>query len=260
MDDVVDVNKYPAPQIDRITKANRKIGLGIMGFAEALIQMEIPYNSKKGLSTALNIMKYIKKEGHAFSQQLGLDRGNFPNFEKSIWKTKFHYKSMRNATVTTIAPTGTISIIADCSSGIEPIFAVAYVRNVMESTELFESNQYFEQLAKKRGFFSEKLAKEISKSGSIQHIKAIPKEIRRVFVTAHDVTPEWHVKMQAAFQKYADNSVSKTINLPSSAKPSIGMAVRQTRFYVSESKNIPKMWLQTLNFRVAVSVLSAHTK
>ncbi|MEW6043108.1 MAG: adenosylcobalamin-dependent ribonucleoside-diphosphate reductase [Thermoproteota archaeon] len=219
LDDVIDVNRYPIPQIEKITKANRKIGLGVMGFAEALLQLEIPYNSNRALAVATQLMKFIKKEGHAASQELGLQRGNFANFEQSIWKTKMRYKSMRNATVTTIAPTGTISIIANCSSGIEPLFAVSYVRNVMENTELFETNQYFEEVAKRDGFYSKKLMEEISKSGSIQHIKSIPKKVRQIFVTAHDISPSWHIKMQAAFQKYTDNAVSKTVNLPQNAKP-----------------------------------------
>lgn len=218
LDDVIDINKYPIPEIEKITKSNRKIGLGVMGFAEALIQLEIPYNSKKALSTAEQIMKFIKKEGHTTSQELGLKRGNFANFEQSIWKTKMNYKTMRNATVTTIAPTGTISIIANCSSGIEPLFAVSYVRNVMENTELFESNQYFEEIAKKEGFYSKKLMEEISKKGTIQHIRSIPKKIKQIFVTAHDIPPSWHIRMQAAFQKYTDNAVSKTVNLAHNAK------------------------------------------
>jgi ribonucleoside-diphosphate reductase alpha chain len=218
LDNVIDVNKYPIQQIEKITKSNRKIGLGVMGFAEALIQLGIPYDSNDAVSLAERLMKFIKKEGHAASQKLGQDRGNFANFEQSIWKTKMHYKNMRNATVTTIAPTGTISIIAGCSSGIEPLFAVSYVRNVMEGTKLYETNKYFEEIAKKKGFYSKKLIEEISRTGTIQHIKSIPKEIRRIFVTAHDISPLWHVRMQAAFQKYTDNAVSKTINLPQDAK------------------------------------------
>jgi ribonucleoside-diphosphate reductase alpha chain len=218
LDNVIDVNKYPIQQIEKITKSNRKIGLGVMGFAEALIQLGIPYDSNDAVSLAERLMKFIKKEGHAASQKLGQDRGNFANFEQSIWKTKMHYKNMRNATVTTIAPTGTISIIAGCSSGIEPLFAVSYVRNVMEGTKLYETNKYFEEIAKKKGFYSKKLIEEISRTGTIQHIKSIPKEIRRIFVTAHDISPPWHVRMQAAFQKYTDNAVSKTINLSQDAK------------------------------------------
>lgn len=218
LDNVIDVNKYQIQQIEKITKSNRKIGLGVMGFAEALIQLGIPYDSNDAASLAERLMRFIKKEGHAASQKLGQDRGNFANFEQSIWKTKMHYKNMRNATVTTIAPTGTISIIAGCSSGIEPLFAVSYVRNVMEGTKLFETNKYFEEAAKKKGFYSKKLIEEISGTGTIQHIKSIPKEIRRIFVTAHDISPLWHVRMQAAFQKYTDNAVSKTINLSQDAK------------------------------------------
>ncbi|MFY9301402.1 MAG: adenosylcobalamin-dependent ribonucleoside-diphosphate reductase [Candidatus Nitrosotenuis sp.] len=218
LDNVIDVNKYPIQQIEKITKSNRKIGLGVMGFVEALIQLGIPYDSNDAVSLAEQLMKFIEKEGHTASKKLGQERGNFANFEQSIWKTKMHYKNMRNATVTTIAPTGTISIIAGCSSGIEPLFAVSYVRNVMEGTKLYETNRYFEEAAKENGFYSKKLIEEISRSGTIQHIKGIPKEIRRVFVTAHDISPLWHVKMQAAFQKYTDNAVSKTINLSQDAK------------------------------------------
>lgn len=218
LDDVIDVNKYPVAQIEKITKLNRKIGLGVMGFAEALIQLDIPYDSDKALSLAQRLMKFIKKEGCAASCRLGLERGSFANFEQSVWKTKMHYDAMRNATVTTIAPTGTISIIANCSSGIEPLFAISYIRNVMDNTELLESNPYFENIAKKDGFYSKRLMEAISRHGTIQHIKTVPKKIRQVFVTAHDIPPSWHVKMQAAFQKYTDNAVSKTINLPYDAK------------------------------------------
>ncbi|MBI5378292.1 MAG: adenosylcobalamin-dependent ribonucleoside-diphosphate reductase [Thaumarchaeota archaeon] len=218
LDNVIDVNKYPVAQIEKTTKLNRKIGLGVMGFAEALIQLNIPYDSNKALSLAKHLMQFIKKEGRATSQKLGLERGSFASFEQSIWKTKMHYNAMRNATVTTIAPTGTISIIANCSSGIEPLFAISYIRNVMDNTELLESNQYFENIARKEGFYSKRLMEEISRHGTIQHIKTIPKRIRQVFVTAHDVSPFWHIKMQAAFQKYTDNAVSKTINLPQNTK------------------------------------------
>ncbi|MBI5378353.1 MAG: adenosylcobalamin-dependent ribonucleoside-diphosphate reductase [Thaumarchaeota archaeon] len=218
LDNVIDVNKYPVAQIEKITKLNRKIGLGIMGFAEALILLDIPYNSNKALSLAQKLMKFIKKEGYTASHRLGLERGSFANFEQSIWKKKMHYDAMRNATVTTIAPTGTISIIANCSSGIEPLFAISYIRNVMDNTELLESNPYFENIAKKDGFYSKRLIEEISRHGTIQHNKTVPKKIRQVFVTAHDISPFWHIKMQAAFQKYTDNAVSKTINLPHNAK------------------------------------------
>lgn len=218
LDNAIDINKYPVAQIEKITRSNRKIGLGIMGFAEALIQLGIPYDSNKALSLAKCLMRFIKREGHAASQKLGEERGSFANFEQSIWKKKMHYKAMRNATVTTIAPTGTISIIANCSSGIEPLFAVSYIRNVMDNTELVEVNQYFENVAKEEGFYSKRVMEEISRQGTIQHIKAIPKRIRRIFATSHDISPHWHIKMQAAFQKYTDNAVSKTINLQYNAK------------------------------------------
>jgi ribonucleoside-diphosphate reductase alpha chain len=219
LDDVIDVNKYPVQEIKSVTYANRKIGIGVMGFADALIKMNIPYNSKKALRIAEKIMSFIEKEGHDASQQLGKERGDFPNFGHSIWKTKKKYKHMRNATVTTIAPTGTISIIAGCSSGIEPLFAISFIRNVMEGTRLHETNHDFEEIAKKRKFFSQELLNQIAKTGSIQRITNIPKDVQRVFVTALDISPDWHIKMQSAFQKYTDNAVSKTINLSENTAP-----------------------------------------
>lgn len=217
LDNTIDINKYPIKQIEKVTKSNRKIGLGVMGFAEALVQIGIPYNSDEALAVANRLGRFIKIEGHESSQRLGLERGSFPNFKKSIWRTKMHYKAMRNATVTTIAPTGTISIIANCSSGIEPLFAISFVRNVMDNTKLVESNQYFEDAARKEGFYSDNMIREVSRSGTVQRVKSIPKSMRRVFVTAHDIHPSWHVRMQAAFQKHTDNAVSKTINLPHNA-------------------------------------------
>jgi len=214
LDNVIDINKYPNLKIQKITKTNRKIGLGVMGFAEALIKLGVPYNSNDALQIGEKIMKFIEKEGHKTSQLLGKERGSFPNFKQSVWKQKKHYKYMRNATVTTIAPTGTISIIAGCSSGIEPLFAISFVRNVMEGTELFETNPLFLKTSKERNFFSEDLLKQISKMGTIQNISTIPDDVKKVFVTAFDISPEWHVKMQAVFQKHTDNAVSKTVNLP----------------------------------------------
>jgi ribonucleoside-diphosphate reductase alpha chain len=214
LDNVIDVNKYPNPKIQKITKANRKIGLGVMGFAEALLKLGIPYNSNEGLEFGEKIMRFIQREGHKTSQLLGKERGSFPNFKKSIWKQRKHYKFMRNATVTTISPTGTISIIAGCSSGIEPLFAISFVRNVMEGTELFETNPSFLKISKERNFFSDDLLKQISKTGSIQNISSIPDDVKKLFVSALDISPEWHVKMQATFQKHTDNAVSKTVNLP----------------------------------------------
>lgn len=217
LDDVIDINKYPVHQIERLTLANRKIGIGVMGFADALIKMNIPYNSKRSLETATRIMRFIQEEGHKMSQRLGKERGNFPNFEQSIWRKR--YQNLRNATVTTIAPTGTISIIAGCSSGIEPLFAVSYVRNVMEGTRMRETNPDFVRIAKKKGFYSADLLTKISENGSLQKIDTIPKIVKRVFVTALDIEPEFHIRMQVAFQKYTDNAVSKTVNLPQSVTP-----------------------------------------
>ncbi|MDE1829185.1 MAG: adenosylcobalamin-dependent ribonucleoside-diphosphate reductase [Thaumarchaeota archaeon] len=217
LDDVIDANKYPAPQIERITLANRKIGIGVMGFADALIQMNIPYNSRKALAMGEKIMRFIQLEGRKTSQRLGKERGNFPNFDQSVWRKK--YRNLRNATVTTVAPTGTISIISGCSSGIEPLFAVSYVRNVMEGTRLQETNHYFEKIARKMGFYSSDLLHEILGNGSVQNINKVPKNIKKIFVTALDIQPEFHIKMQSAFQKYTDNAVSKTVNLPQTATP-----------------------------------------
>jgi ribonucleoside-diphosphate reductase alpha chain len=212
LDNVIDANKFPLPEIERMTKANRKIGLGVMGFADMLIKLGIPYNSKKALKLAEKVMKFITNEARKMSVELGLRRGSFPNFDKSVWKKK--YKAMRNATVTTIAPTGSISIIAGCSSGIEPLFAVSFMRNVLEGTRLFEVNPLFERIAKEKGFYSVTLLEKVAKTGSVQKLKEVPKDVKRIFVTAFDIKPEWHVRMQAAFQRYVDNAVSKTINLP----------------------------------------------
>ena len=218
LDNVIDANKFPLPQIEKITKANRKIGLGIMGFAETLIKLGIPYDSEEAISTARKLMKFIREEARNKSQQLADERGSFPNFPGSIWKKK-DYRQMRNATLTTIAPTGSISIIAGCSSGIEPLFAISYGRNIMEGMRLLEVNPLFEEIARKRGFYSKELMGEIARKGSVQEIEGVPQDIRRLFVTAMDIEPKWHVQMQAAFQKYVDNAVSKTVNLHSEASP-----------------------------------------
>jgi len=216
LDNVIDANKYPLKKIEVITKANRKIGLGVMGFADMLIKVGVPYNSEEALQLAENLMKFIEEEARKKSVEIGEERGSFPNFEKSVWKDK--YSAMRNATVTTIAPTGSISIIAGCSSGIEPMFAISFIRNVLGGTRLFETNPLFEIIAKQRGFYSAKLLEEIAKTGSVQKIDGVPENIKRLFVTALDIEPESHVRMQAAFQKYTDNAVSKTVNLPNEAR------------------------------------------
>ncbi|MFQ5836697.1 MAG: vitamin B12-dependent ribonucleotide reductase, partial [Candidatus Bathyarchaeia archaeon] len=219
LDNVVDANVYTLPEIEKITKGNRKIGLGVMGFADMLIKMGIKYDTEEGLQTAEKLMKFINDEGKKMSVELAEEKGSFPNFKGSIWEKQF--KTLRNATVTTVAPTGTISIIAGCSQGIEPLFAIAYVREVAESLgrSLVEVNSLFENIALKERFYSEELIKKSSKKTSIQDVEEVPEHIRKLFVTAHDISAEWHVRMQAAFQKYTDNAVSKTINFPNWATP-----------------------------------------
>jgi len=216
LDNVIDVNKYPLPQIEKNTKANRKIGLGVMGWADMLIQLRIPYNSKKAFELAERIMEFIQKEARASSAQLAEQRGVFPNYKGSIYDGKI---KLRNATLTTIAPTGTLSIIAGCSPGIEPLFAVSFVRNVLDGTRLVEVNPYFETEAMERGFWSKELMEAIAETGSIQHFKNIPEDIKAIYLTAHDISPEDHIRMQAAFQRHVDNAVSKTVNFPHSATP-----------------------------------------
>jgi len=215
LDNVIDANKYPLPEIEKNTKANRKIGLGVMGWADMLIQLKIPYDSHEAVKLAERVMGFIQERSHQTSSELAKKRGNFPNWEKSIYGEK--QIPMRNSTVTTIAPAGTISIIAGCSSGIEPLFALSYVRTVMDNTKLMETNPFFEKEAKERGFYSQQLMEKIAQRGSIQGFGEIPDDVKKIYVTSHDVAPEWHVRHQAAFQKYTDNAVSKTINLPNQA-------------------------------------------
>jgi ribonucleoside-diphosphate reductase alpha chain len=215
LDDVIDVNRYPLESIRAMALGNRKIGLGIMGFADLLLRLGIPYNSREAVTFAAKLMRFMRRQSLAASEKLASERGVFPNFEKSIY-AKDNLK-LRNATVNTIAPTGTISIIAGCSSGIEPLFAVSFVRNVLSGTRLFESNPLFEQMAKDRGFYSRELLAEVAKHPSLAAIKDIPGDVKRLFVTAFDVAPRQHLEIQAAFQRYTDNAVSKTINLPADA-------------------------------------------
>ncbi len=216
LDNVIDVNKFPLPEIEAMTKANRKIGLGVMGYADALVQMNIRYDSEEALSVGENITSFIAEQAKRASMELAEKRGPFPNFTGSIYDLPGAPK-LRNSTLLTVAPTGTISIIAGCASGIEPLFAISYIRNVMEGTRLLEVNPHFEKVAKERGFYSTDLMVEISKRGSIREIKEIPEDVKDLFVTAMDISPEWHVRMQAAFQKHVDNAVSKTVNLPQDA-------------------------------------------
>jgi len=215
LDNVIDMNRYTLPQIEAMTKANRKIGLGVMGFADLLVLLGIPYNSPKALEIGEKVMSFIQKKAREASRELALKRGSFPNFDGSTFNGR--WDAMRNATLTTIAPAGTISIIAGTSSGIEPIFALAFMRHVLEGKELLEINPYFEALSKQEGFYSEELMRKIAHSGNIQNLKEVPENIRKLFVTAHDITPEDHIRMQGAFQKYTDNAVSKTVNFPHEA-------------------------------------------
>ncbi len=216
LDNVIDANRYPLPEIEEMTHANRKIGLGVMGFADTLFKMGIPYNSEEAAQMATKIMGTIQDEGRQASARLAAERGVFPNFEGSIFDHPDGFP-IRNATVTTIAPTGTISIIASCSSGIEPAFALAYERNVMDGTRMLEVNPVFRDVLDKEGLYSDELMQKVIYEGSIAHIEEIPEHIRRVFVTSHDISPEWHVKIQAAFQKSTDNAVSKTVNFSNDA-------------------------------------------
>jgi ribonucleoside-diphosphate reductase alpha chain len=211
LDNVIDVNKFPLTRIEEITKKTRKIGLGVMGFADLLVQLHIPYDSEEGLKTAEKIMQFISKESKKASQALAESRGSFPAIDKSIYEPP-----MRNATTTTIAPTGTLSIIAGCSSGIEPLYALAYTRKAV-GEELPVINSYLEEIAKKEGFYTQDIMREIAETGTIQNNALIPDSIQRLFKTALQIHYEWHIRVQAAFQKYTDNAVSKTINLPNHA-------------------------------------------
>ncbi len=210
LDNVIEVNKYPIVQIAEMTRANRKIGLGVMGWADMLILLGIPYNSEAAVELGERVMKFINDKARMTSTVLAKERGAFANFKGSIFDGKC--EPLRNATCTTIAPTGTISIISNTSSGIEPLFAVSYVRQVLDNDVLVEVHPIFERIAKERGFYSKELMKTIAEHGTIQDLDEIPEDIRDIFVTSHDITPEDHIRMQAAFQRHTDNAVSKTVN------------------------------------------------
>lgn len=215
LDNVIDVNHYPLPKIDENTRRTRKIGLGIMGFADMLLKLGVPYNSVEAEKAAEEVMSLIQSEGRAASAELAAERGVFPAWKESVFGEEGF--AVRNATVTTIAPTGTISIIADASGGCEPMFAFAFTKNVMDGDKLLVCNELLVEKLKEAGIYSEALMHRIAEEGTLAHISEIPEEIRRVFVCAHDISPEWHIRIQAAFQKYTDNAVSKTINFPNSA-------------------------------------------
>ncbi|MEG1761027.1 MAG: vitamin B12-dependent ribonucleotide reductase [Hydrogenoanaerobacterium sp.] len=216
LDNVIEINKYPLDIIDKTTKETRKIGLGVMGWSDMLLRIGVPYNSDEAVKLAEKLMGFITETGREKSAELAKTRGAFPLFEKSIFKDG---KPLRNATITTIAPTGTLSILAGCSSGVEPVFAFAYIRNVMDNTEMIEINPVLKEVLTERGLYSDKLMKQIAKEGTLQHIDEIPKDIRRVFVCSHDISPLNHIEMQAAFQRHTDNAVSKTVNFTHDAKP-----------------------------------------
>jgi ribonucleoside-diphosphate reductase alpha chain len=217
LDNVIDMSEFPIEKIHEMVHANRKIGLGVMGWADMLILLGIPYDSEEAIQLAKEVMRFITAEARKMSEELAQQRGSFPNFGGSIYD-RAGGKELRNATLTTIAPTGTISIIAGCSSGIEPIFGVSFVRkNVLDNDELVEVNSHFERIAKDEGFYSEDLIQRIARVGSLKGFEEIPDRVKSVFPCAHDITPEWHVRMQAAFQEFTHNAVSKTVNFPRSA-------------------------------------------
>jgi len=215
LDDVIDVNQFPLEMIKQVSLANRKVGLGVMGFADMLLRLGVSYNAPQAVTFARKLMRFIRAESLVASEELGATRGVFPNFKRSIHAQRG--RPLRHATVNTIAPTGTISIIAGCSSGIEPVFAISFVRRVLSGSRLLEVNQWFEKVAREKGFHTEDLLAEVAEHGSLRDVRGIPRDVKRLFVTAFDVPPRRHLEIQAAFQKYTDNAVSKTINLPAEA-------------------------------------------
>jgi ribonucleoside-diphosphate reductase alpha chain len=217
LDNVIDMNEYPLEKIGELARGNRKIGLGVMGWADMLIMMGTAYDSDEAVDLAERVMGFLQAQARSASIKLAEARDTFPNFEGSIYDSPDGPR-LRNATVTTIAPTGTLSIIAGCSSGVEPLFAVSFVRTVMDDDRLIEVNPLFKDAAMRGDFYSEELMEEIAEHGTVSDVEDVPEDARRVFVTAHDITPEWHIRMQAAFQKYTDNAVSKTVNFSRDAK------------------------------------------
>ncbi|MBC8472867.1 MAG: adenosylcobalamin-dependent ribonucleoside-diphosphate reductase [Planctomycetes bacterium] len=216
LDNIIDVCEYPVRDTIRLSQGNRKIGLGVMGFADCLFLLGIPYDSKQGIDFASEIMGFINKSARKASSELADLRGPFPNWNSSIWRTK-RKKKVRNASITCVAPTGTISIIADCSSGIEPVYSPVFVRQILNGSKLLQINPFFKQVAESHGFYNKKLENQIAKTGSIQKIPQIPPAIRRIFKSAYDINPQWHIRMQSAFQQHCDAAVSKTINFSEKA-------------------------------------------
>ncbi len=218
LDNVIEINQYPLPQIESASKQTRKIGLGIMGFADMLIKLGITYDSVEGVEQAENVMAFVHKEARVASAELGRKRGSFPAFKGSVFDGS-EFSHMRNASVTTIAPTGTISIIAGTSSGIEPLFAIAHARQMLDGTSMPEIHPLFVKSAQKDGFHSPEIMEAVAQTGSVQGLESIPEPVRRLFRTAHDIDPQWHINIQAAFQTHTDNAVSKTVNFPADATP-----------------------------------------
>jgi ribonucleoside-diphosphate reductase alpha chain len=214
LDNVIDVNRYPLPAIERMTKQTRKVGLGVMGWADLLLTLGVPYDSREAVELGERLMGFIDETAKRSSEELAKTRGTFPEYEASAWAGR---RKLRNATVTTIAPTGTLSIIAGVSSGVEPVFGYVTIRNVMDGTELIEVNAVLKDMLTQRGLYSEALMKRIAAGEHLAGIAELPEDLRRVFVSAHDVSPEWHIRMQAAFQAHTDNAVSKTVNFPNGA-------------------------------------------
>ena len=224
LEDVIEMNKYPIREIEEMTTRNRRIGVGLMGWADLLYKLRIAYNSEEAIELAERMMAFIDTESKNASEQLAAERGPFPNWEESIYGPKGQHwpnaqgvRPLRNSTVTTIAPTGTISIIAGASGGIEPLFSLAFMRTIMDKDKMLEVNEIFEQVAKEEGFYSADLMEEVAATGTLADIEGVPDWVKRVFVTARDVSPEWHTRMQAAFQRHTDNAVSKTVNFPHEA-------------------------------------------
>ncbi|MEK6823120.1 MAG: adenosylcobalamin-dependent ribonucleoside-diphosphate reductase, partial [Nanoarchaeota archaeon] len=214
LDNVIDMSRYPLPQIVTMVHGNRKIGLGVMGFADLLVKVGIPYDSKEGLALGERIMRFVDTEAKKASVALAKERGVFPNFKESIYDTGKKTDRVRNATRTSIAPTGTIAIITGCSSGIEPLFSLAYTHTILEKKQLIDVNTDLVRVAKQRGFYSSAFLCKLQETGDIKHIAGVPADLKRVFVTALEVSPDYHVRMQAVFQQHTDNAVSKTVNLP----------------------------------------------
>ncbi|HEX9989969.1 MAG TPA: vitamin B12-dependent ribonucleotide reductase [Chloroflexia bacterium] len=224
LDNMIDINSYPLPEVAEMSLNNRRVGLGVMGWADMLYQLGIPYNSRRAVERAEAVMRFIDREAKNASEELASNRGVFPNWEESIYGPKGQnrpnahgIRRLRNCAVTTIAPTGTISIIADASAGIEPLFSLAFRRNIMDNSDLLEVNEYFVEAAKRNNFYSDDLLEDIADRGTLAHRQDVPDWAKAIFVTAHDVSPEWHIRMQAAFQKHTDNAVSKTVNFPNDA-------------------------------------------